>query len=493
VAEALLAEVERGRPLPADVVRIEVLRGRIEARSSSTRVASARLLQSALGLEEADAHAAATLYIESVDPSIRAGRPQEALAAAGRALELSPEGDPLGLLARIARAASLVFLGDAAGAERDIDAVAADVAGTPSVKHDLQLRAYLGMTLAFAERTALAADALEALIGECEHAAPGALTYPLISRAWLRRIAGAWEGAQADGQRAVRLARQLGRANDECWGLSILTWIAAAQGRLDEEALAHQEELSHRLELPYQLMCVHACRGHHALAAGAADAAADELTRALAVKRECGITDATTHPVLGADLVEALVRCGRGTEAGAAARELHTEAARSGRESALAVAERAMAVAGDDPGKRFARAWELHAGAADPFAAARTALAWGDALRRDGQRVESRELLDDARGRLERLGAALWEEQATSALARSGKVLRREPAQRDELTPAELEVASLVSEGKRNKEIAGALWMSEKTVEAHLSRIYRKLGVRNRAELAARRSGANAP
>ena len=68
-------------------------------------------------------------------------------------------------------------------------------------------------------------------------------------------------------------------------------------------------------------------------------------------------------------------------------------------------------------------------------------------------------------------------------------MLRREATQRDELTPAELEVASLVSEGKRNKEIAGALWMSEKTVEAHLSRIYRKLGVRNRAELAARRPG----
>jgi DNA-binding CsgD family transcriptional regulator len=102
--------------------------------------------------------------------------------------------------------------------------------------------------------------------------------------------------------------------------------------------------------------------------------------------------------------------------------------------------------------------------------------------------VESRELLDEARARFERLGASLWEEQAASALARSGKVLRREPEKRDELTPAELEVASLVSEGKRNKEIAGALWMSEKTVEAHLSRIYRKLGVRNRAELVAQRA-----
>ena len=440
-------------------------------------------------LEDADAHAAATLYIECVDPSIRAGRPQEALDAAGRALELAAAGDPLGLLARIARAASLVFLGDTTAAERDIDAVAGDVAHTPSVEDDLQLRAYLGMTLAFAERIEAASETLDELIDECEQSAPGALTYPLISRAWLRRTTGAWEGAQADGQRAVRLARQLGRANDECWGLSILTWIAAAQGRLDDEALAHQLELSDRLELPYQMMCVHACRGHHALAAGAADAAAEHLALALAIKRECGIADATTHPVISADLAEALARCGRGDEAVAAASALHAEALRSGRESALAVAERAVAVAGDDAEAHFARASELHAGAVDPFAAARTAMAWGDALRRSGRRVESRELLEEARTGFERLGATLWEEQAASALARSGKVLRREATQRDELTPAELEVASLVSEGKRNKEIAGALWMSEKTVEAHLSRIYRKLGVRNRAELAARRPG----
>ena len=492
-AESILAEVESERPAPADVARVELLRGRLEARSGSTRAAGARLLRAARRLEAADAHAAATLYIESVDPSIRAGRPQEALEASARALDLAGTGDQLALLARIARAASLVFLGDAAAAERDIDAVAADVARTPSVQGDLQLRAYLGMTLAFAERIPVAGETLDELIDECEQAAPGALTYPLISRAWLRRITGAWEGVQADGQRAVRLARQLGRANDECWGLSILTWIAAAQGRLDEDALAEQQELSQRLEVPYQLMCVHACRGHHALAAGTADAAVEELARALALKHECGIADATTHPVLGADLVEALVRCGRDADASAAAEALHAEALRSGRGSALAVAERAMAVAGDDPAARFARARELHAEADDPFAAARTALAWGDALRREGRRVESRELLDEARAGFERLGAALWEEQAASALARSGKVLRREPTQRDELTPAELEVASLVSEGKRNKEIAAALWMSEKTVEAHLSRIYRKAGVRNRAELAARRAGAAAP
>ena len=492
-ASTILDEVEPETRLPADVARIELLRGRIDARSGSTLSASARLLRTAHRLEDADPVAAAALFIEAVDPSIRAGRPQQALAAAGRALDLAPPGDALGFAARVARAASLVFLGDAVAAEHDIEAAADEAARTPEVVSDLQLRAYLCMTLAFAERIDRAGAALDDVIDECEQAAPGALTYPLISRAWLRRITGAWEGAQADSQRAVRLARQLGRANDECWGLSILTWLGAAQGRLDGEMLAHQESLSERLDLPYQRMSVRACRGLHALASGDAEAAADALGAALAIKRECEIEDATTHPIVGADLVEALVRCGRGEEATAEAAALHAAATRSGRDSALALAERAQALVSDDGAAHFQRAWELHAETGDRFARGRTALAWGDALRRGGARVESRRMLDAAREEFERLGAAPWEEQATSALARSGKVLRKEASRRDELTPAELEVASLVAEGKMNKEIAAALWISEKTVEAHLSRIFRKLGIRNRAELAGRQASGISP
>ncbi len=311
------------------------------------------------------------------------------------------------------------------------------------------------MTLAFAERVDRATQVLNELVDECEQTAPGALTYPLISRAWLRRLCGAWAGAQADAQRAVRLAHELGRASDECWGLSILTWIMAAQGRLDEELLDRQHALSEQLDLPYQEMCVHACRGLHALGSGAAEVAARELGLALAIKRRCGIADATTQPVIGADLVEALMRCGRRDEAAAEAAALSDAAARAGGGSVLALAERAQALVAEDGMDHFARSWALHADAPDPFARARTALAWGDALRRTGQRVESRGLIEDARATFEAVGAAAWEEQATSALARSGKALRRGGAQRDELTPAEVEVAGLAAEGKTNREIAG--------------------------------------
>ena len=493
VAVRILAEIEPECRDPGDVARVERLRGRIDARSGSTAAASRRFLQAARALEAADPPASAALFVESVDASIRAGRPAEALAAAARARELVPSDDPVALSARIAEAAALVFLGDAGAAEAEIDAAADAVSDAPAVRADLQLRAYLGMTLAFAERVERATEVLDGLIAECEHSAPGALTYPLVSRAWLRRLCGAWPGAQADAQRAVRIAAQLGRAGDECWGLSILTWLLAAQGRPDGELLERQEALADRLDLPYQAMCVHACRGLHALATGAADDAARELAAALATKRACGIADATTQPAIGADLVEALVRCGRVQDATAEAAALRNGAARAGRGSALALAERAQALVAADPAPHFAQAWALHTGAPDRFARARTALAWGDALRRAGQRVESRELLAHARSEFERLGAAGWAEQAGSGLARSGQTLRRGQAGRDELSPAEIEVAGLVAEGKTNRETAGALWMSEKTVEAHLSRIYRKLGVRNRAELAAQQLGAGRP
>ena len=62
-------------------------------------------------------------------------------------------------------------------------------------------------------------------------------------------------------------------------------------------------------------------------------------------------------------------------------------------------------------------------------------------------------------------------------------MLRSDPADRDELTPSEHQVASLAVRGLQNREIAQRLFMSSKTVEAHLTRIYRKVGVRTRVEL----------
>jgi DNA-binding CsgD family transcriptional regulator len=123
-----------------------------------------------------------------------------------------------------------------------------------------------------------------------------------------------------------------------------------------------------------------------------------------------------------------------------------------------------------------------HAHLAEPFQEARTLLVRGGILRRIGQRSLARETLGEARASFDRLGAEIWARRAEEEIKRIGG--RR--ASGDELTETEQRVAALVAEGRTNREVAAALFVTPKTVEANLSRIYRKLGVRSRTELARR-------
>ncbi len=120
-----------------------------------------------------------------------------------------------------------------------------------------------------------------------------------------------------------------------------------------------------------------------------------------------------------------------------------------------------------------------------PFERARTLLALGSTHRRARHKRAAREALDESLDIFEGLGAVLWAEKARAELARIGG---RAPSP-DTLTPTERRVAALVAQGMSTKEVAAALVVSAKTVEGHLSKIYAKLGVRSRAELAHRLSG----
>jgi DNA-binding NarL/FixJ family response regulator len=118
-----------------------------------------------------------------------------------------------------------------------------------------------------------------------------------------------------------------------------------------------------------------------------------------------------------------------------------------------------------------------------PLDRARSLLVSGNAWRRAGQRRAAAEALTEAAGIFARLRAPLWLEQAERELRRASP---RPSRDRDELTAAERRVAALVAAGRKNKEIAAELYTTVGTVEAHLTRIYRKLGIRSRAELVRR-------
>jgi DNA-binding CsgD family transcriptional regulator len=120
-----------------------------------------------------------------------------------------------------------------------------------------------------------------------------------------------------------------------------------------------------------------------------------------------------------------------------------------------------------------------------PFARARLNLAYGEWLRRQRRTVESRTPLRAARDAFDALAVAPWAERARRELRASGEGSRRRTGDSlDELTPQELQIVQMAAQGLSNREIAERLYLSHRTVESHLYRVFPKLGVTSRAQLA---------
>jgi DNA-binding CsgD family transcriptional regulator len=137
----------------------------------------------------------------------------------------------------------------------------------------------------------------------------------------------------------------------------------------------------------------------------------------------------------------------------------------------------------------FARALSACEGPAMPFERARTLLCQGESLRRTRQPAAAREPLRHALMIFRSLGAQPWITRTATELSAAGVRgsddgrLAVGTTRLDGLTPQELQIARAVGRGLNNVEAAAALFVSPKTVEAHLTRAYRKLGVRSRTEL----------
>jgi DNA-binding NarL/FixJ family response regulator len=186
-----------------------------------------------------------------------------------------------------------------------------------------------------------------------------------------------------------------------------------------------------------------------------------------------------------ADLVEAAVRAGRQEDAQASYAVLEGFAEPGAPPWSLALSARCRALLADDEAERdFEDALRLHAQTNRPFDRARTELLYGEFLRRKRLRADSREHLRIAMELLEDLGAEPWAERARGELRASGETARRrDPSTLGQLTPQELQIARLVAEGASNKDVAGQLFLSPRTVEYHLRKVFMKLGITSRGEL----------
>jgi DNA-binding CsgD family transcriptional regulator len=116
---------------------------------------------------------------------------------------------------------------------------------------------------------------------------------------------------------------------------------------------------------------------------------------------------------------------------------------------------------------------------------ARIHLLYGEHLRRERRRIDSRTQLRAALEAFEQLGAEPWAERARTELRASGETARkRDPSTLSQLTPQELQIARFVGEGLSNKEIAAQLFLSPRTVESHLRKVFSKLSITSRTQLA---------
>jgi DNA-binding CsgD family transcriptional regulator len=190
-----------------------------------------------------------------------------------------------------------------------------------------------------------------------------------------------------------------------------------------------------------------------------------------------------------ADLVEAYVRAGRSEDALDALDSLERRAHGTGGRWALGTSARCRGLLAPDADADacFAESLAHLEALGASFEIARTHLCRGERLRRSGRRTDARSSLRLAIDGFEELGATPWNGRAQAELRATGATPRRRsaPEERDRLTPHELQVARLVAGGATNKEAAASLFLSTKTIEFHLARIYRKLDVRTRTELAA--------
>jgi DNA-binding CsgD family transcriptional regulator len=149
-------------------------------------------------------------------------------------------------------------------------------------------------------------------------------------------------------------------------------------------------------------------------------------------------------------------------------------------------------VAAGDFDRHFREAIAQHERNGVVFQHARTHLAYGERLRRTQRRRDARVQLRAAAEIFDGLDARPWAERARSELRASGETMASGGNSTEQLTPQELQIALLVTEGRTNAEVGRALFLSTRTVEFHLSRAYRKLGVASRTELTRRLASGDA-
>jgi DNA-binding NarL/FixJ family response regulator len=473
--------------LPGGPVRARALGQLAGLRNDDYEIASALLEQA---LSEAGDHHRLAAQIEAQLAENGANRGDYAGAVEhGRAAVTRAEqaGDP-GLLAQMLATCGVVAFFDGQGVQHESLARAIELA-----EHDREMTSYrwpstsLGLQLFWSDQLDAARPLLERsmrrAIERGEEYDRAAIAFHLAHLEW---EAGNREVAEQITAEAIDAQRQVGDTQADLYLTFLRAFCAARDGRLDEARATASEaiELAARIGDNFNLSFATAILAQTELWTGQAERAHERLAPLRDAFRGT-LVGSLTLPFWSYD-VEALIALGRLDEADGIADDLLDCARGAENPNAIGIAERCrgllLAARGDtvDAIDAMDAALAQHALRPLPMEIGRALLEKGTLERRAKRKSAAKQSLEHALAILEPLQAQMWVARARDELGRVG--LRRAVVS-DGLTPAQERVAELVLAGMSNRQIADTLYMSLRTVETHVTKIYRELGVKSRAQL----------
>ncbi len=474
-AEQLAAQAGEAVEDPTLRADLEHLRAKIELESQREASAYRRLVEEAKRVEDADAERAAGLLTTAVAVAPL----EERTAIARRAYELAPrDRGEAELQATVALARALIE----AGVHRESIDLLARARSLIEANHELAkdpeaLLAYADAFVKVDGHDGEVTHLVERAVAIArDRGALSTLPLALLQVARLHVAAGRWVDAYAAGSEALQLARDAQQERTSAEALAFLARLDALRGH-GSECRRHAAEIGNLAGSKDMPAGIETTLGLLALAGGDVGEAVARL--------EGGV------PERAPDLVEAYLRAGRSEDARrSAAIDGEAALASSHPWTRVRAAWAEALVAGED---EYEDAFAAAMAALEPLASehsferARLRLNWGERLRRSGRRMDARGHLRAAHDVFELLGAEPWAERARAELRAGGETARRRnPSSLDELTPQELHVLREIAAGATYRQAAQNLFLSPKTIEYHLHKIYRKLDVQSRQELVAR-------
>ncbi|HET7856158.1 MAG TPA: AAA family ATPase [Gaiellaceae bacterium] len=471
------------------------LQGRIEYLGGRPKEAAAVLVEASRLLEDIDRALAVEICTEACSARLGVADAEGMLASAERAEALASglSNGQLRDLVTLTRGWVLCYVGRS---EEGVPLLEQAVAAAEGAELDPLGLMRISGALEWLDRSRDAHRYAERDVARArEDGAVGLLPYLLYQQAWHATRAGLLSEAFAAASEGLGLARELDLGLPRLQSLLVLAAITARRGS-EPECTAYVDEVKRPLEetglVGYRVLLAYS-QGLLAVALSRTEDAVREFEAVAKGLGRFGIHSRVMVPC--AELAEVHARGGDARKA-ATALAAHEDSPEPQSPVGRATAARAKGLLAPDDGidDAFDKALALHEQSDDLWSLARTRLAYGERLRRANRRVDAREQLRPALELFEDQGAGAWAERTRGELRASGETLRRRKSwEVEELTPQELQIAFHVARGMTNREVGAALFLSHKTIEFHLGRVYRKLDMHSRSELISRFAREAAP